>query len=85
MDENLDHFFNILKCAAKVNLAIGFILQNPADGKFRCFDADENNTLIDRSKMVCSKDDLAKLKECRNKTDVTKLYHREKMNTNWRL
>ena len=32
MNEKLDHFFNNLKCAAKVNLAFGFILKNIEDG-----------------------------------------------------
>ena len=35
MNEKLDHFFNNLKCAAKVNLAFGFILKNIEDGGFR--------------------------------------------------
>ena len=30
--EKLDHFFNNTKCAAKVNLAYGFILRNVVDG-----------------------------------------------------
>ena len=35
VNEKLDHFFNNLKCAAKVNLASGFILKNIEDGGFR--------------------------------------------------
>ena len=35
VNEKLDHFFNILKCAAKVNLALCFILKNIEDGGFR--------------------------------------------------
>ena len=31
VNEKLDHFFNTLKCAAKVNLAFGFILKNIED------------------------------------------------------
>ena len=62
VNEKLDHFFNILKCAAKVNLAFGFILVNIETGGFRYFYAHENNTLLDRSKLVCTRDDLAKLK-----------------------
>ena len=31
VNEKLDHFFNNLKCAAKVNLAFGFILKNIED------------------------------------------------------
>ena len=32
VNEKLHHFFNNLKCAAKVNLAFGFILKNIEDG-----------------------------------------------------
>ena len=35
LNEKLDHFFNNLKCAAKVNLAFCFILKNLEDGGFR--------------------------------------------------
>ena len=35
VNERLDHFFNNLKYAAKVNLAFGFILKNIEDGGFR--------------------------------------------------
>ena len=59
VNEKLDHFFNNLKCAAKVNLASGFILKNMEDGGFRYFYAHENNTLLDRCKLVCTHDNLA--------------------------
>ena len=52
VNENIDHFFNNLKCPAKVNLAFGFILKNIEDGGFRYFYAQENNTLLDRSKLA---------------------------------
>ena len=80
VNEKLDHFFNNLKCAAKVNLAFGFILKNIEDGGFRYFYAHENNTLLDRSKLVCTHDDLAKLKDFVNKTDVIESCSRERMN-----
>ena len=57
VDEKLDHFFNKLKCAAKVNLAFGFVSKNNEDGGFRYFYPHENNTLLDRSKLVCTHDD----------------------------
>ena len=47
VNEKLDHFFNNLKCAAKANLAFGFILKNIEDGGFGYFYAHENNTLLD--------------------------------------
>ena len=65
--EKLDHFLNNLKCAEKVNLASGFILKNIEIGGFRYFYAHENKTLLDRSKLLCTHDDLAKLKDFLNK------------------
>ena len=83
VNEKLHHFFNNLKCAAKVNLAFGFILKNIEGRGFRFFYAHENNTLLDRSKLVSSHDDLAKLKDFLNKTDVTESFSRERLNTKW--
>ena len=86
MNEKLDHFFyNNLKCAAKLNLAFGFILKNVEDGGFRYFYAHENNTLLDRSKLVCTHDNLAKLKKFLDKPDVIEFFSQEKLNTNWRF
>ena len=85
VNEKLDHFFNNLKCAAKVNLAFGFILKSIEDGGFRYFYAHENNTLLDRSKFVCTQDDLAKLKDFLNQTDVIESCSRERTKTKWRF
>ena len=83
VNEKLDHFFNNLKYAAKMNLAFGFILKNIEDGGLRYFYAHENNTLLDRFKLVCTHDDLAKLKDFLNKTDVIESCSRETMNKKW--
>ena len=87
VDEKLHFFFNNLKlkCAAQVNLTFGFILKNLEDGRFRYLSAHENNTLLDRSKLVCTHDDLAKLKDFLNKTDVIESCSRKRMNTKWRF
>ena len=85
VNEKLDHFFNNLKCAAKVNLNFGFILKNLEDGGFRYFYAHENNTLLDWSKLVCTHDDLANMKDFLIKTDVTESCSRERMNTKWKF
>ena len=85
VNEKLDHFFNTLKCAAKVNMAFGFILKNVEDGKYRYYYAHENNTLLDRSKLVCTKEDLEKLKSYLNKTNVIESCTRERINTKWRF
>ena len=85
VNEKLDLFFNNLNCAAKVNLAFGFILKNIEDGGFRYFYAHENNTLLDQSNFLCTPDDLSKLEDLLNKTDVIESFSRERMNTKWRF
>ena len=86
VNKKLDHFFNNnLKCAAKVNLAFGFTLKNIEDGGFGYFYAHENNTLLDRSKLVCTHDDLAKLENFLNKPGVIESFSQERMNTKLRF
>ena len=85
VNEELDRFFNNLKCAAKVNLAFGFILKKIEDGGFRNFHAHKNNTLLDRSQLVCTHDELSKLKEFSNKTNVIESCSRKRMNTKSRF
>ena len=44
--EKFDRVLGKLMCVAKLNLALGFILKNARDGKFRYSYAHENNTLF---------------------------------------
>ena len=85
VNEKLHHVFNNLKCAAKVNLAFDFILKNIEFGVFRYVYAHENSTLLDRSKLVCFRDDLAKLNDFLSKTDVMEFCSRDRMKTKWRF
>ena len=85
IEEKLDRVPDKLKCVAKLNLAFGFILKNIEDGKFRYFYAHENNTLLEQSKLVSDKDDMAKLKEILKKTDVIESCTKERSNTKWRF
>ena len=62
VNKKIDPFFNNLKCAAKVNMAFGFISKNIKDGGFRYIYAHGYNTQLNRSKHVCTYDNLAKLK-----------------------
>ena len=68
-----------------MNLAFGFTLKKTKDGGFGYFSAHENNTLLDRSKLVCTHEDLTTLKDFLNKTDVIESCCRERMNTKWRF
>ena len=63
INKKLDLVFKGLECAAKVNLAFGFVLKNVEDGSYRYFYAHENNTVMERSKLVCTPDDITNLKE----------------------
>ena len=58
VNKKLDLLSNGLKYAAKVNLAFGFVLKNIEDGSCRYFYAHENNTLMERSKLVCTPNDI---------------------------
>ena len=85
IEEKLDRVLEKLKCVAKLNLALGFVLKNIEDGKFRYFYAHENNTLLEQSKLVSNKDDMAKMKEILKKTDVIESCTKERSNTKWRF
>ena len=85
IEEKLDRVLDKLKCVAKLNLALGFILKNIEDRKFRYFYAHENNTLLEQSKLVSNKDDMTKLVEILKKTDVIESCTKERSNTKWRF
>ena len=84
-EEKLDRVLDKVKCVAMLNLALGFFLKNIEDGKFRYFYAHENNTLLEQSKRVSNKDNMAKLKKILKKTDLTESCTKERSNTKWRF
>ena len=83
--KKLDLVFKVLECAAKVNLAFGFALKNVKDASCRYFYAHENNTLMERSKLVCTPDDIINLKEKLQKLDIVELCTLERANTKWKF
>ena len=85
IEEKLDRVQDKLKCVAKRNLALGFILKNIEDGKFRYFYAHENNILLEQAKLVSNKNDMAKLIEILKKTDVIESCTKERSNTKYRF
>ena len=70
LNDKLDFVFKGLKCAAKVNLAFGFVLKNIEDGMCRYFYAHESNTVMERSKLVCTQTDMINLKDRMQKMDI---------------
>ena len=85
LNDKLDYVFKELKCAAKINIAFGFVLKNIEDGMCRYFYAHENNTIMEKSKLVCTPDDIVNLKEKLQKMDVIDLCTRERAITKWKF
>ena len=63
LNDKLYYVFKELRCAAKVNIAFGFVLRNIEDGMCRFFYAHENNTVMEKSKLVCTPGDIGNLEE----------------------
>ena len=82
IEEKLDRVLDKLKCAAKLSLALALILKNIEDGKLKYFYAHEISTLLEQSKLLSKKDDMAKLKEILKKNDVIETCTKERFNTN---
>ena len=83
LNDKLDYVFKELKCAAKVNLAFGFVLKNIEDGMCRYFYAHENNTILERSKLVCTQADMSNLEDRMQKMDIVDFCTRERANAKW--
>ena len=52
-----------LHCAAKINLALGFVLHNVKDGSYRFFYAHEKNLLLGRSLLIANKEDMTEFQQ----------------------
>ena len=85
LNVKIHYVFKELKCAAKGNLAVGFILKNIEYLMCRYFYAHENNTVLERSKLVCTQADMTILKDRMHKTDFADISTRERANTKWKL
>ena len=85
LNEKLDYVFKELKCAAKVNLVFGFVLKNNEGGVCGYFYAHENNTVIGRSKLVCTQADMTNPKDRMQKKDFVDICTQERTNTNWKF
>ena len=85
LNDKLDYVFKELKCAAKVNLAFGFVLKNIEDEMCRYFYARENNTIMERATLVCTQADMTNLKDRMQKLDIVELCTRERANTKWKF
>ena len=85
INKKLDLLFKVLKCAAKVNLSFRFDLKNFEDRWWTNFYAHENNTVLERSKLVSTPDYITNLKEKLQKLDIIGLCTWERANTKWKF
>ena len=65
--------------------ALGFVLRKIQTGEYRYFYAHENNTLFDKSMLLCTKSDLTSTQNKVNKQDIIEVCTQERQNTKWRF
>ena len=85
INEKLEEVFNKLDSAAKINIALGFVLRNIETGEYCYFFAHENNTLFEKSHLLCTKVDLITLQGKVEKFDIVEQCTQERQNTKWRF
>ena len=85
INKKVDLEFKGLNSAAKVNLAFGVVLKRVEAGSCRLFYAYENITVMERSKLVCTPNDINNLKGKLQKMDIVDLCARERANTKWKF
>ena len=85
INEKLGEVLNNLDSAAKINIALGFVLRNIETGEYRYFYAHENNTLFEKSHLFCTKADLITIRGKVEKFDIVEQCTQERQNTKWRF
>ena len=85
INKKLDEVFANLNCAAKINLALGFLLQNIETNDYRYYYPHENNLLLDRAFLVSNKNDFLNLQNEIEKLDLVETCTQERQNSKWRF
>ena len=85
VNEKLDQVFEKLDCSAKINIALGFVLRNIEMSKYGYFYTHENNTLFDKSVLLCTKADLTNIQNKVNKQDIIEVCTQERHSTKWQF
>ena len=85
LNDKLDYVFKNLKCVAKVNIVFGFVLIKIEDGMWRYFYAHENNTIKERTTLVCTQAVITNLKDRMHKKEFVDLCTREIANKKWKF
>ena len=85
INEKLEEVFNKLNSAAKINKTLGFVLRNIETAEYRYFYAHENNTLFEKSHLLCTKADLITIQEKVEKFVIVEQCTQERQNTKWQF
>ena len=85
INERLNEVFVNLNCAAKINKALGFLLQNIETNDYRYFFPHENNLLLDRAFLLCNRNDLLNIQNEIEKLDLIETCSQERQNSKWRF
>ena len=91
INKKLDEVFENLKCAAKVNLALEFLLLNVEINDYCYYYPHENNLLLDRAHLLSNKNDLLNLQSEIGKFDLIETCTQERRqkpvdrNSKWRF
>ena len=85
INKKLDEVFANLNCAAKINLALGFLLQNIETNDYRYYYPHENNLLLDRAFLLGNKNDLLNIQNAIEKLDLIETCTQERQNSKWRF
>ena len=63
INDKLERVFESRKCSAKINIALGFVLRNREKGQYCYFYAHENNTVFEKSHLLCTRGDLTRIQD----------------------
>ena len=81
INEKLEEVFIKQDSAAKINIAHGFVLCNVETGEYRYYYAHENNTLFEKSLLLCTKADLISIQGKVEKFDIVEQCTQKRQNT----
>ena len=70
INEKLEEVFNKLDSAAKIIIALGFVLRNVESGEYRYYYAHEKNTLFEKLHLLRTKADLITIQGRIEKFDI---------------
>ena len=85
VNEKPEEVFNKLDSAAKINIALGFVLRNIETDEYQYFYAHENNIFFQKSHLLCTKKDLKTIQGKVEKFDIVEQSTQEYENTKWKF